>query len=521
MKHAPTHAAPRSAASYLAVAALAVGLALRVVGALGRFDQPLWRQGDLVAIARSFQREDLNILHPRVAWRGATSGLVEGEFPIVSWAVGALWRLTGEAPWMMRAIPLVSGVLALWVFWLISRRWVRGDGAFFAVAFFAVSPLAVFLSSAVQSDGVMLLGIVLAVWAALHWTDDSSWRSSQRWPMATAFGIALAGLMKLPALHVGIAVVAVIVVRQGWRELFRFSALATLALAAVVPVLWSVYAHTLFTDTGLSLGVSNEHHIAGAELFTNAALIEGIANQQVRLVIGLGAIPLVIALWRGRRTEIVRIAALWVLSVVAMLLVAGRTTADSWAFYYHASAVPPVALLVGVGCSELLGLVKRGHLMRAIAATAIGAIVLGPGIKSAVGLVRPQPESALHRCAQQVTASLPPDGLILVSGGVRLDDGGHQVAHDASYLFQWLDRFGWTIAIEDQQLSKVASFRQEGAVAYLVERAAIADGANPSPRFEQELRQTYRVLADCDETLVVFDLRSTLQSATLAALSRD
>jgi hypothetical protein len=513
MKHSPAHAAPRAASRFVAMVALIAGLALRVVGALGRLDQPLWREGDLVAIARSFQREDLNILHPRIAWRGTTAGLVEGEFPIVPWVVGAAWRLTGETLWMMRVIPFLSGLLALLMFWLIARRWVRDEGARFALAFFAVSPLAVFLSSAVQSDGVMLFAIVWAVWSAMHWTDVTSWRSSRRWPLSTAAAIALAGLMKLPALHVGIAIVAVIVVRQGWRALFRLSTLFTLALGAAIPVLWSVYAHSLYRDTKLSLGVSNEHHIAGSELFTNPELLKGIANQELRLVIGLGAIPILVALWRGRRTEIVRISFVWLLGVAAMLLVAGRTTADPWAFYYHAAAIPPVALLVGVGCAEILNMLKAWSFVnkragvRVVLATLLGVALAAPGAKSAVGLVRPRSESALFRCAQQVAPSLPSEGLVLVSGGVRLDDRGNQVAYDASYLFHWLDRRGWTIAVEDQTLKQVESFRDDGAVMYLAERDAFLNPASPSQTFEQELRNTYSVLAECDETLVAFDLR--------------
>jgi hypothetical protein len=103
--------------------------------------------------------------------------------------------------------------------------------------------------------------------------------------------------------------------------------------------------------------------------------------------------------------------------------------------------------------------------------------------------------------------------LVLVSGGIRQDDGGNQVAYDASYLFQWLDRFGWTIPIEDQQLDTVRRFAQRGAVTYLAEFDAMHDPASPSGAFEEQLRRTYAVLGQCDDTLVAFDLQSTLPLA--------
>jgi hypothetical protein len=508
-RHSPAHAVPRTFVWAIAWLAGGIGILLRLLGSIGTVDQPLWRQGDLIAMARAFQREDLNIFHPRVAWRGATTGLVEGEFPLVSWLVGATWRLTGESLWMMRVIPLLSGVAALAMFVAVARRWIRGDGALFAIAFFAVSPLAVFLSSAVQSDGVMLLGIIVTVWAAMHWTDGSA---SKRWPLLCTVGLWIAGLMKLPALHVAMAVLGVIAVRHGWKAVFRPVVVATLATGIAVPLAWSTYAHTLYNRTGLSLGVSNEHHFAGLELFTKPALLQGIAQHELRYVVGLGVIPIMFAVWKARQTEIVRIALIWLGSVAIMLLVAGRTTGDSWAFYYHAAAVPPVALLVGVGCAEMVSvcsrMLNRGssepRWTRNVLVGLISAAVLLPGLKSAVGLVRPRPEPLLHRCAVQLADKLPAKGLILASGGVRLDDGGNQVAYDASYLFQWLDRYGWTIPIEDQNLTAVRSFVDEGAVVFIAE----SDATSQAVGFETQLRATYPVLGECEQSLVVFDLNS-------------
>lgn len=38
----------------------------------------------------------MNILYPRVDWRGDTPGYVEMEFPALPWVAGGLYHLFGE-----------------------------------------------------------------------------------------------------------------------------------------------------------------------------------------------------------------------------------------------------------------------------------------------------------------------------------------------------------------------------------------------------------------------------------------
>ncbi len=508
----PTHAMSSDRTGVIGLSAACIGVALRVLGATRPFDQPLWREGDLVAIARSFFTEDFNPLHPRVSWRGATNGLAEGEFPLVPWVSAAIWKITGERLIVLRLIPLVASLAALVVFWRLSSKYLRGARSSLAVAFVALSPLPVFLGSAVQSDGVMLLGILVAVWGALRWTEDREWHTSKRWPVVTVVGVELAGLMKLPALHIGVVVAAIIVLRHGWRSLIALRTLLIGVLALAGPIWWTVYAHSLYVKTGLSLGVSNEHHFAGTELFTNPDLIAGIVRHELKYVWTLGLIPAAYAIWTGRRQFIVRVATVWLLSVAAMLLVVGRTTGDSWAFYYHVAAVPPVAMLVGFGLGSMMQRVAALRDAKSVARQMIATVlslgacvvVLLPGLRSSVGFSRPRPASALYRCAREFSAKVP-DGLILTSGGIRLDDSGHAVASDASYMFEWLKRDGWTIAIEDQSLRAVQSFRSKGARAFVAE----ADATTQATGFESSLTKTYPVLAKCGQAATLFDLRTT------------
>ena len=490
------------------IVAIVVGVLLRVVGSMQDLDQPIWRQSDLWAMARGFLLEDANPFHPRVAWRGVTNGLAESEFPLVPWVTSLFWRVFGEHDYLLRLLPFASGIISLLTFSLIARSLIDARAAWIAIACVSVAPLAVFVGTAVQSDGVMLCSSLLAVLAAVRWTTNQQSWSQQRWPIMLGVSVAVAGLMKPTALHIGVVIAAVLVVRQGNSSLVRPSVIAAGLLGVGLPLAWAWYAHTLYVSTGLSLGISNEHHIAGSELLTNPNLLRGIVSLEARWVWGLAVVPVGFALVTGRRSAVVRIMFAWVASAGLMLLIAGRTTGDGWAYYYHVVMVAPVALLTGVGISEAISRVRRTNNHSALSARRINlaallvvALIAAPWVRTSLRVVRPQAPSSLFNCAQRVRSTVEP-GLLLTSGGIRLDDGGNGVAFDASYMFHWLDRRGWTIALEDQSVENVEVFARQGAVAYFAETDAVAQ----RPGFADALRRRYRVLAVCDRAATVYDL---------------
>jgi hypothetical protein len=485
-----------------------VGVLLRFVGTFQGLNQPIWRQSDLWAMAKSFSTEDGNPFHPRIAWRGVTGGLAESEFPLVPWVTSLMWRLVGEHDRLLRFLPFLSGLIALYAFWLVARSLVEADAAWVAVGCVALAPLAVFVGTAVQSDGVMFCASIGAVFAAVRWTADEQTWGQKRWAVLLGISVALAGLMKPTALHIGIAIATVFVLRRGWAALVRPAVVAAGLFGIGLPLAWAMYARTLFRSTGLSLGISNEHHFAGSELLTNSTILKGIVSLEARWVWGLAIAPVAVALATRWRSDAVRICLAWLGSAGAMLVLAGRTTGDEWAYYYHVVTVAPMALLTGIGVSEAVSRVRRRSQPSVLAARGVQilavvavSLVAVPWLRSAVRVVRPTPPSSLFSCAQRVRSKLP-SGLLLTSGGIRLDDGGNGVAYDASYMFQWLDRRGWTIAIEDQTLETVESFAQRGAVAYFAE----TDAVTARPGFSEALRSRYPVLAVCEGTAVVYDL---------------
>jgi hypothetical protein len=527
----------KSWAPVVAMASSVVGVVLRIAAFLRPLDQPIWRQADLYAIARAFQRETLNPLDPRVAWRGSTSGAAEGEFPVVSWLTGMAWRAFGEHGWMLKVVPLLAGLLSLLVFSLLARTRLSAIAGSWAIALFAISPLAVFSTGAAQSDSLMLLGILVAVWAAWNWVDaigaaqtyvPVDWKSiptahvAKRWPVLTLVGLALAGLAKITALHAGVAVAAILLLAgPSWRTVLGRRSVWLCALGSLaIPVAWSLYANTLYRRTGLSLGVSNERHWAGLDLLRDPSLLKGIVRHELKFAwFGIGIVVAALAVVWGRRERTTQIAVIWLLAVAAMLLVAGRTTGDAWAFYYHLPAVAPAALLIGLGLEKIEEqfrsrrsvnaaepvteqvVVRRSATATAvprILATLLGLMMCVLGTRSAGSFARPLAESGLSKCAKQFDPLIGAKDRILTSGGTRLDSGGNAVAYDASYMFQWLDVVGWTLPVEDQTVPAVTGFGGKGARWFVAEREALRQ----APGFESALRRRYPVATACDEAIL-------------------
>src|SRR5579863_5616932 len=54
-----------------------------------------WREADDAAVARNFYREGMNVLYPRIDWRGNGPGFAEMEFPLFPWTIAALYETFG------------------------------------------------------------------------------------------------------------------------------------------------------------------------------------------------------------------------------------------------------------------------------------------------------------------------------------------------------------------------------------------------------------------------------------------
>ncbi len=515
-----------------------------------------WREADYGAVARNFLRQGMDIRRPRIDWRGEGPGFAEMEFPAIPWAMAALDRLFGLHEIYGRLLSFAFALLTLLVFFALARRLLPDAGALFASGLFALAPLSVRVANAIQPESMMLFFYLSAVLAFLRWQDKETWPRY----LAALLAAAAAVLAKIPAAHIGIVFVLLIIRARGWRGLFRPRVVLFGFLALLPSAVWYVHAHRLWLEFGNSLGVSNESHWIGVDMFEHPRWIASAVFRSLRMEASLvatvpGLIAAPVILWRRRRDKTAWTVLAWLIALGVYYLVTIRTTGDNWASYYHVVSAAPFALLFGLGFAEWVPRLPSAARTRRAAFAAFllplvliaaaqwagvrfpgtaamglavmifaGAAALAAGagawkgrpaalllavflaIPPFLGLqiareLHPTRYGALYACSRSFAPLIPADALILASGGNGIESTGRPTAYNASYMFYWLDRKGFDIPRERQTLDEVAGYVRRGARFFVLEREAL----KARPAFESELDRTYRRAGEC-EAAILFDL---------------
>jgi len=330
-----------------------------------------WREVDVAAIARNFYREGGNILLPRIDWRGDGPGFVESEFPLYPWTVAGMYRLFGPHEELARLLSLGLAMATSVVFFFLARMLLPPAGLLGALAFWAVNPLGARMATSVQPEPLMALAVLAAVYFFALWLRDARWRL---YAVALFFTV-LAVLAKLPALYLGVFFAALVLDRFGLRALRRLDVWAFAAVTVLATLLWYLHARDLFRAYGNSLGASNEAYrfITWSGFIDNARwTIPGNLRNEIGGVWTVpGALLGVLGLAGRRGDGTRRFVLLWLAALATFYLVAGRTTGQQWALYYHVASIPAAALAIGLGVDEVARAAARWECPRATASLAL------------------------------------------------------------------------------------------------------------------------------------------------------
>jgi 4-amino-4-deoxy-L-arabinose transferase-like glycosyltransferase len=469
----------------------------------GRTRAP-WREADDAAIARNFHREGMNILYPRIDWRGTGPGYAEMEFPFLPWMMAVGYSVVGVHPEVGRVIAYLATLTALGVFLLLAADVLPPIGVAAAGVFFALSPLIARVASALQPEPIMFACLLIAVFAFVRWTETNAW-----WAYGLAIlGTAMAILAKSPAAHIGLAFALWLVVRRG-RGVYRDARVWAFAILALAPgVLWYLHARGLWLQWGNSLGVSNEAHYIGGDVLTHPWFFVQLMSVEARYVWVWVAIPVAVyGIIMNRRSMAVQLGLCWLAAVAVYYVLTIRTTSQDWAAYYHIATIPAAALLFGAG---LAAAARSWRTAGAVVVALCVAATYAQEARRVKADVHPNAFAPLYADAVAFAPLLPPGDLILVSGGPSHDRLGHPLATNASYMFYWTDHKGFNIPRDRQSLAAIDSIARSGATFYIAEKDALRD----APGGEEALRRRYRVAAD-GAWAILLDLRHP-DTATVA-----
>ena len=497
-------------------------LAIVLIGSLTRvlyvdrpFDHRLlapWREADYTQLARNFYRDGLDILHPKIDWRGDTPGYAEMELPVIPWLGAALYRVFGYHEALLRVPAALFGVLSMFVFAALCRRSLPPTGALFAAAAFALNPLLIVLGNAMQPDPLMLVLSLVAVALIWRWQEDPTFAGL----LAAAAATGAAILAKSPAACVGI-VLAYSVMRTLGRRAFTDVRVYAAALIALLPPLaWYLWAWRFWHLYGNSLGVSNESHFIGLDMLVPPHFLYGLLKwETLGVFTPAGWVLAAAALRVPRRAER---ALVWYAAVCLFYVVTARTTADDWSFYYHGISVAPGCLLMGAGLAAFgeCAAIPRGRgwlaahqrwIGRLLAAGALAGLVVVTG-----ALIHRRDARGdyltMWRCALEFVPYVPADERIVAYGGNLVDELGHPVAHNESMLFGWMDRKGFNYAEEELSIATLDRIAARGGRYWVVgraelERSHLSDVADAH----------YRRVAACENRYDLYDLRGSVGSS--------
>ncbi len=547
---------------YLFLLLFIFGASIRIADVWRPIDgsvREIWRECDIGAVAKNFYQEGMNIFYPRIDWRGDGPGYAEMEFPIFSWLTAVLYKIFGYNEILGRLLSYFFSLLTLVVFFALSRYLLSPFGAVIASAFFVLSPLVVRVSNALQPEGLMFFCYLCGAYFFIRWMDEENWNLYILSLTATSLMI----LAKANAAHIGLFFLMYLIHKKGLGEL-RKAWIWVFGVVALLPsVLWYAHAHKFWLEYGNSLGVSNEYHWVGLDLFTNPRFLLGLGQiEVVHIWMPLGILIGCFTIWFCRSKDVTKLSLFWLVSLFVYYIVTIRTTSENWATYYHVVSIPPAALLIGEGMNFVRDKIKgKKHFVLAIVLSLVLTVIfiliriigifdlnflfsslltlvcslliviifwgllkvsnrqeklkpiqadLSPlwanfllfslvstflfqGFRISIDLF-PDYFKKAYGCALSYKPYVPDRTLILVSGGSMRDEDGYPLAFNASHMFFWLERKGFSIAQEEQSVEKVREFIKRGAQFFVVDGGAIAD----NPDFLQKLRREFILLKECN-----------------------
>jgi 4-amino-4-deoxy-L-arabinose transferase-like glycosyltransferase len=466
-----------------------------------------WRESDYVGIARSYARESLDPLHPRVDWRGDTPGYAEMELPVLPYAAGLLDRMLGEDELRMRWFSALASLAGLFAFAALARATLSRAAAPCAALLFAVQPLLAYLAPAMQPDAAMVLFVMLAVRRLWRFEESGSGRDL----IVASACAGAAALLKAPGALVGFLLVEAVVRVRGVRGILRLDVLAAAACALVPTCTWYAWAHRFWIEYGQSLGLSNETHGLNLAVLSSPAAFLGNLREEFHHVFAASGLVLAaaaVALQPARWKRLLRFGG----AVALFYFLTLDTSGDAWAFYYHALSAAPAALLMGAGFDTLLAFAPRARERRpwlATGATAsawlLAVATTGSLLYASIELRRQRDQDdARHEafaCAQEFRADLPPGARLVFDGGAATDVHGHPVAHNASTWFAWLDRHGATYATGTASLEVLDACARRGSWFWIAKEQELAD-----PAFHAAVDARHRLVAACGGAYRLYEL---------------
>lgn len=352
---AASHGAPwlRPKVSWIAVLVLMLGLWTGVAWFWSRAPQAAgdmtgWRQSDTQTIALNLLRPGSSLFYPSINWGGDGPGYVESELPLYAALVALVMRFTGPAEWPGQLVSLLAVLGAGLGLFLHHRRREGVLAAFAALAAFLGTRSTALLSTAIQPDGLALLGYTLA------WIGFSRYVDTQRRADLALFGVcgALAMLAKPTVAHIGISS-GVLLLLSARHLLKRRDVWLTWAVMVLPLGLYLLHAKGIYETYGNTFGLLSGGDSKSPHLEHLVSVKVWLGTAKNTLMWGLGGLGIAALAWLGWKRRLTAEHVALAVGNFALMLIALRYVSTSSGPYYLA----PLAVL---GASAVARVIQVG-----------------------------------------------------------------------------------------------------------------------------------------------------------------
>jgi 4-amino-4-deoxy-L-arabinose transferase-like glycosyltransferase len=479
---------------FLLYAILASGLGIRLIAISQPYvDAWSWRQADVAMIAENFYRHGCALFYPQINWAGRAPGYVGTEFPLVPFLAAGLYGVFGVQAWVGRAVSVAFFARSVPFFYRLVRRTSDAPVALWAVAIYTLTPLSIFASRAFIPDmaSLSLSLVALALFGA--WLERAPHATLF---LATSLVLSLAILVKLPAILIGVPLLAMAWDKYGVRALCRRELVALAALALSGPLAWYMHAYHISRTYP-------PYHVFGTGVLERVEVgwyVEIVHRLATSSLTPLVAAAMLVGLVVPARPASAWVFHWWLLALLAFVLLAGWGNHEhDW---YQLPLAPVAAAFAGLACDWG---VRRVAVRAGAPLARLGAGVLVAGLAAAAYIaIAPHYEPkrlAWWQAGLALNRLTPPEALLLIA-----DDGDPTALYYSRRRgWHFLQHFGRPPVDSAEAIGELEQRRAEGA-SYLVFTSNTFWWLERYPAFRAHLEARYRRVRET-EAYLIFDLR--------------
>lgn len=216
----------------------------------------MWRQADTESIARNFIKYRFNIFFPQFNYDGAPPVYVQLEFQITTFLIAILYKLFGYHIWLARLVPIGFFMLSVYYLYLIARRFFSLPQSLTVITIYSILPLNIYFSRTIMPEAALLCFFNGAFYFFLKWRDNQRFSTL----LLAAVFTCLAISQKVPAVFMGLAMIAICYEKYGIKMLAKWQLWMFAAISLIPNIIYYLWLGTIAEQKFVN-GIAAKHII--------------------------------------------------------------------------------------------------------------------------------------------------------------------------------------------------------------------------------------------------------------------